>query len=178
MRDIVHRAMGDDSTSGEGLSRIIQNIQRLYLTSQAAGLRHLYRGLSASLPVELMPLFSASELEGLFCGEDCVDLDTLRQATVYDGDVKESDSHIQFFWASLEELSPEDRAHFVNFCSGRSRLPPSAADYPLPFKLVGPPTHSEKNPDNYLPIARTCFFTLSLPKYTSKEVRRDILLIL
>eukprot|EP01035_Chromulina_nebulosa_P026854 gene26854-35220_t len=39
----------------------------------------------------------------------------------------------------------------------------------MPFKLSSPPPHSEKDPDNYLPIARTCFFTLSLPKYSSVQ---------
>jgi hypothetical protein len=38
------------------------------------------------------------------------------------------------------------------------------------FKLTTPPVHSEKNPDDYLPIARTCFFSLSLPKYSSVKV--------
>jgi len=38
------------------------------------------------------------------------------------------------------------------------------------FKLVGPPPQSESNPDDYLPVAQTCFFSLSLPKYTRYEV--------
>ena len=55
-------------------------------------------------------------------------------------------------------------------CMYGSRLPASASEFPMPFKLSSPPPHSEKDPDNYLPIARTCFFTLSLPKYSSVQV--------
>lgn len=44
----------------------------------------------------------------------------------------------------------------------------------MPFKITSPPPHAEKDPDKYLPIARTCFFTLSLPKYSSTEVSNGI----
>jgi len=79
-------------------------------------------------------------------------------------------SHIQHFWEAVQCLSPEEKSLLVNFCSGRSRLPASAGDFPMNFKLTTPPVHSEKNPDDYLPIARTCFFSLSLPKYSSVKV--------
>ncbi len=39
------------------------------------------------------------------------------------------------------------------------------------FKLTGPPPRSRENPDNYLPIAQTCFFSLSVPEYSTEEVR-------
>ena len=65
----------------------------------------------------------------------------------------------------------DERAQLINFCSGRSRLPASASDFHMTFKLTAPPPRSEKDPDDYLPIARTCFFSLSLPKYSSVQVR-------
>ena len=79
-------------------------------------------------------------------------------------------SHIQYFWEALEAMSSEERSQFINFCSGRSRLPRAASDFPMSFKLIGPPSYADKDPDAYLPIARTCFFSLSLPKYTSLQV--------
>jgi hypothetical protein len=86
-------------------------------------------------------------------------------------------SHIQYFWQSLEALSSEEKADFINFCSGRSRLPTSASEFPMPFKLTAPPANSVKNPDDYLPIARTCFFSLSLPKYSSLEVNESAVFV-
>lgn len=67
-------------------------------------------------------------------------------------------------------MSSSELSQFINFCSGRARLPSSAADFPMNFKLTAPPPRSLEQPDNYLPIAQTCFFSLSLPKYSSKLV--------
>ena len=68
-------------------------------------------------------------------------------------------------------MSKEEQSQLINFCSGRSRLPAAAADFSLSFKLTAPPPRSKACPDNYLPIAQTCFFSLSLPEYTDIEVR-------
>jgi hypothetical protein len=70
----------------------------------------------------------------------------------------------QAFWEVLEEMDVEDRRSFVNFCSGRSRLPASAADFPMNFKLTAPQPRADERPDDYLPVAQTCFFSLSLPR--------------
>eukprot|EP00952_Eustigmatos_sp_NYUAD-ZCMA_P004421 19454-Eustigmatos_ZCMA.PRE.1 len=56
------------------------------------------------------------------------------------------------------------RRDFINFCSGRSRLPASAADFPTNFKLTAPQPRTNDKPDDYLPAAQTCFFSLSLPR--------------
>lgn len=81
-----------------------------------------------------------------------------------------SRSHIQYFWEAVHQLDKDERAQLINFCSGRSRLPAAASDFHMSFKLTAPPPRSEKEPDDYLPIARTCFFSLSLPKYSSVKV--------
>lgn len=80
-------------------------------------------------------------------------------------------SHIQYFWEAVQQLDKDERSQLINFCSGRSRLPAAASDFHMSFKLTAPPPRSEKEPDDYLPIARTCFFSLSLPKYTSAKVQ-------
>ena len=79
--------------------------------------------------------------------------------------------HIKFFWTALEEMSAEEQSQVINFCSGRSRLPASATDFPMSFKLTAPPPRSKARPDDYLPIAQTCFFSLSIPEYTNLEVQ-------
>lgn len=79
--------------------------------------------------------------------------------------------HIILFWQALEQMSQEERSKLINFCSGRSRLPASVDEFPMSFKLTAPPPRSKTNPDDYLPIAQTCFFSLSLPEYTNLEVK-------
>ena len=146
-----------------------QLYEHLALTAQAPALALFLRGLSVSVPVELFPVFTAAELEVLFCGSPDVDVQILRMATEYEG-VDPSDTHIGYFWTALEKFSQAERSQLINFCSGRSRLPASAAAFAMPFKLLAPNPRTASDPDAYLPIAQTCFFTLSLPKYTSLEV--------
>ncbi|CAN0508592.1 unnamed protein product, partial [Ectocarpus sp. 12 AP-2014] len=140
----------------------------LRLTSGSRCLESLYQGLAGVLPVELLGVFTAAEAEALFCGVPEVDVDLLQRATEYEG-VRPTDPHVGYFWQALRRMGREDRSSFVNFCSGRSRLPGSAAEFAMNFKLTAPHRDYD-DPDEYLPIAQTCFFSLALPKYSSVEV--------
>ena len=153
----------------QSVAVVLKVVRHLRLVSQEAALKLVTRGLCTTLPTELFALFTSRELETVLCGVEEVDVEVLRRAAVYES-VSPNDPHITFFWEALERMDSEERASFVNFCSGRSRLPSSASDFPMNFKLTAPPPHSESAPDNYLPIARTCFFTLSLPKYSSADL--------
>ncbi len=44
------------------------------------------------------------------------------------------------------------------------------------FKIQAPQGGARDSPDDFLPSAQTCFFSLSLPFYTSKQVLRKKLL--
>lgn len=148
--------------------RAVRAVEQLRLTSGSRCLEALYQGLAGVLPVELLAVFTAAEAEALFCGVPEVDVDLLQRATEYEG-VRPTDTHVGYFWQALRKMDSEDRAAFVNFCSGRSRLPGSAAEFAMNFKLTAPHRDYDE-PDNYLPIAQTCFFSLALPKYSSMEV--------
>lgn len=148
--------------------RAVRAVEQLRLTSGSRCLEVMYQGLAGVLPVELLAVFTPAEAEALFCGVPEVDVDLLQRATEYDA-VRPTDPHVVYFWQALRRMDREDRAAFVNFCSGRSRLPASASEFAMNFKLTAP--HREyDNPDEYLPIAQTCFFSLALPKYSSAEV--------
>ena len=157
--------------------RVCALVEHLHLVRQNDCVAQLFRGLDAVLPTEVFRIFSPGELEQVFCGAADLDLDVLRNVTVYDG-VAPFDRHVQFFWQALEQLSQDERSKFVNFCSGRSRLPSSASAYTMPFKLGKPPHQSEADPDAYLPKASTCFFTLNLPNYSSAQVSASLRLLL
>ena len=121
------------------------------------------------LPIEVFPIFTSEELEILFCGKPTIDLEALKKTTIYEG-VSPNAKHIQYFWDAMEILNHAERSQLINFCSGRTRLPSSISDYQMFFKLMEPPLLSGTNPDKFLPTAQTCFFSLSLPEYTSLEV--------
>jgi len=79
---------------------------------------------------------------------------------------------VSWLWQVLEELPMEDRARCLQFATGLSRLPAGGFDGLSPrFKvhiLAG------RNPTS-LPTAHTCFNTLELAPYESKEALRKAL---
>lgn len=134
-------------------------------------LRLFWKGLHAVLPVELFPLFSAEELEALLCGNRAVDVDLLQSCAEYEG-VTPDDKHVQYLWETLREITDEERTSFLRFVWARSRMPHSAQDLPMNFRIQA--DHGKG--DQHLPHAQTCFFSLSLPAYSSKEILKEKLL--
>merc|ERR1711924_486863 len=116
----------------------------------------------------MLALFTGGELEAQVCGTTEIDAGLLKQTCRYSG-LSPSDACVQHFWAALESFDTAQRADFLQFVWGHSRLP---------SKLVGddslyltPLQHA--HPLQALPVSHTCFFQLELPAYTSVEVRRD-----
>lgn len=155
----------------------VRMVAKLRLTESSQQLAALKDGLASVLPMELAPLFTARELEVLICGRREVDVDLLQQCTEYSEGADEAMPHIQAFWEVLREMTSEDRTSFLRFVWARSRMPNSAKDFPMNFKVqTAHDAGSQGNPDAYLPHAQTCFFALRLPTYSSKEVLRAKLL--
>ncbi|KAE9232057.1 hypothetical protein PF005_g2867 [Phytophthora fragariae] len=155
----------------------VQLVEKTRLTESSQQLASLKDGLASVLPMELAPLFTPRELEVLICGRREVDVDLLRQCTEYSEGADEAMPHVQHFWEVLREMTSEERTSFLRFVWARSRMPNSAKDFPMNFKLqAAHDPGAMGQPDLYLPHAQTCFFALRLPAYTSKEVLRTKLL--
>uniref|UniRef100_A0A7S2RG93 HECT E3 ubiquitin ligase n=1 Tax=Mucochytrium quahogii TaxID=96639 RepID=A0A7S2RG93_9STRA len=134
-------------------------------------------GLTSVIPSTILPLFTWEELERCVCGIPEMDVGLLKQCTEYDDDISPNDSHIQSFWRVLESFSNVHRQRFLRFVWARSRLPATAKEFPQKFKVQAPVGEGPReNPDEWLPKAHTCFFALSLPRYTSDEVMKEKLL--
>lgn len=166
---------------GEDISLTLGNwreyiglVERLRLRESSVLYKAYRNGLSSVLPVELFSLFTPAELDRLFSGNNVVDVNLLRQCTEYEGILPDSEL-AKNFWLVLEEMSDDDRTLFLRFVWARSRMPASAQDLQMNFKLQAD-NSSGKNPDDYLPHAQTCFFSLSLPNYSSKNILRAKLL--
>lgn len=157
------------------IPHIIRMIKTMKCNEQYNCLLYFYHGLSYSLPVEIFPIFTPIELEELICGKVHVDVHVLKQTTIYDK-VSPTDPHIQIFWNVVESMSNEELSSLVNFYSGCSRLPSNLHDANCKLTLVSPPLQSRNNPNNHLPTAQTCFFSLALPEYTNEEACRTKLL--
>uniref|UniRef100_A0A672ZRY5 HECT-type E3 ubiquitin transferase n=1 Tax=Sphaeramia orbicularis TaxID=375764 RepID=A0A672ZRY5_9TELE len=131
------------------------------MDSQVAAVRE---GMSTIIPVPLLSLLTAQQLEQLVCGLPEVSVDMLKKLVRY-RDITESQQLISWFWQSLEEFTNEERVLFLRFVSGRSRLPSNPADITQKFQII-----KVDRPINGLPTAQTCFFLLRLPPYTSQAI--------
>jgi hypothetical protein len=71
---------------------------------------------------------------------------------------------VSWFWDVMEEVSAVDRARVLHFATGCSKLPPTG------FRTVGFKIDIMDGVDaTHLPTAHTCFNTIGLPLYSSKE---------
>ena len=123
-----------------------------------------------------MPVFTGAELRDVMCGSPEIDVDLLRRVVEYEG-YDENDSVIQNFWEILEEMTREERRLFLQFVWARTRLPMKESDFEAPFKILrDAKSDDESEVEEALPSASTCFFSLTLPEYKSKEVLKHKLL--
>jgi hypothetical protein len=139
----------------------------------------LLAGFGELIPPSLIAVFTESELELLIAGLPTIDIDDLRANTEYVG-YRPTEEVIAWFWAALESFDQQDRARFLMFVTGTSKVPLGG------FKALrgqrGPQKFSiEKTytatPDA-LPVSHTCFNQLMLPPgYPDAATLREKLLI-
>jgi hypothetical protein len=128
------------------------------------------------VPLEAISLFDPMELELLISGLPDIDLDDLRVHTDYHG-YKASDPTIELLWSVVGDFSKEEKALFVQFFSGTSKVPLdgfSALQGTEGIQRFS--VHKAFDP-LLLPTSHTCFNQLDLPQYPSKEIMREKLLL-
>nr|XP_010929754.2 LOW QUALITY PROTEIN: E3 ubiquitin-protein ligase UPL2-like [Elaeis guineensis] len=134
-------------------------------------------GFNELIPQDLISIFNDKELELLISGLPDIDLDDLRANTEYSG-YSNASPVSQWFWEVLQGFSKEDKARFLQFVTGTSKVPLegfsalqgiSGSQKFQIHKAYGSPHH--------LPSAHTCFNQLDLPEYTSKEQLQERLLL-
>ena len=117
------------------------------------------------VPLLSLMLFSSLQWEELVCGSPEFDMDLWHSHTEVSG---VSAATVALFWKVIEGLSHQDKAGFVRFAWGRSRLPP-AKDFTVKMRLTSGGRAA-------LPVSHTCFFSVELPEYkTEEEMRHGIL---
>jgi hypothetical protein len=136
----------------------------------------LRSGLASIVPLHLSCFLSWFELQRLFCGLPDFTVAQLQSVTKYEGGMNESVPHIRWFWQVLGEMTPAQRAQFMRFVFARDRLPARPGDLGIKFKLQDPLANTAAKPDAHFPSTHTCFFSLSLPKYSSLAVLKEKLL--
>eukprot|EP00291_Cryptomonas_curvata_P018807 CAMPEP_0172167066 /NCGR_PEP_ID=MMETSP1050-20130122/9358_1 /TAXON_ID=233186 /ORGANISM="Cryptomonas curvata, Strain CCAP979/52" /LENGTH=1252 /DNA_ID=CAMNT_0012837801 /DNA_START=118 /DNA_END=3876 /DNA_ORIENTATION=+ len=139
------------------------------------------RGLREVVPVGLLSLFSAPELQCLLGGGSSVDdltLEDWKYHCEYDLETREnglekSNIRVLWFWEALETMSPADRADVWRYATGK-RQPPKQSEggcgLLVPkFSLVALES-SDKINDRAMVKAATCYHQLQLPCYSSAQI--------
>lgn len=127
-------------------------------------------GMSKVIPVPLLSLFSAAELQAMVCGSPDIPLCLLKTVATYKG-VESTSPLVQWFWEVMEEFTNQERSLFLRFVWGRTRLPRTIADF-RGRDFVLQVLDKYNPPDHFLPESYTCFFLLKMPRYSCKVRHR------
>jgi hypothetical protein len=158
------------------IDRYCDELEQYWLGELALVSEAVRAGLETQLPAALLSLLRWNELEEHVCGSPVVDVDLLESVCTYERDCSVGDPHVVWFWQLMRnEFTQEDLRAFLRFAWGRTRLPLNKAGFSQPFKIQGFPRHAG-GVDNYLPVSHTCFFSVELPRYSTKEILRQKLL--
>ena len=115
-------------------------------------------------------MLTAKELERLVCGVKTVDIELLRAHTKLSQDLTEKTDKVIWLWEILSELSDEDKIKFIKFCWAQERLPSTHEEFQKLQVVFTIKSYIDKNRKDIFPRADTCFFSLELPEYSSKEI--------
>lgn len=130
-------------------------------------------GFHELVPKTMIGIFDSKELELLVSGLPEIDIEDLKSNTEYHNYTKDSNV-IVWLWEVLYEFSHEERAEFMQFVTGSSKVPLEG------FKALPGMNGVQKfqihksftGPDR-LPTAHTCMNQIDLPEYPTKEILRD-----
>lgn len=96
----------------------------------------------------------------------------LEQHTAYIGDENwgPNCAAVQYFWSVLHEMELEDKQRFLRFVTGSSKAPLGGlGNLGLKIQRMGPDS-------DQLPTSHTCFNTILIPEYSSRQKTKERLL--
>ena len=129
------------------------------------------------IPKHLISIFSDNELELLISGLPTIDIEDLKANTEYHK-FSVTSLQIQWFWRALRSFSQAERANFLQFVTGTSKVPLQGFSSLEGMNGVQKfQIHRDDRSTDRLPSAHTCFNQLDLPVYeTYDKLRRNLLL--
>ncbi|KAK4872231.1 hypothetical protein RN001_016355 [Aquatica leii] len=128
------------------------------------------------IPKRLISIFNEQELELLISGLPNVDIDDLKANTEYHK-YQSNSLQIQWFWRALRSFDQADRAKFLQFVTGTSKVPLQGFAHLEGMNGVQKfQIHRDDRSTDRLPSAHTCFNQLDLPVYETSEKLRTYLL--
>ena len=148
------------------------------LTEMDKQIAYIKKGLYKLIPPSLLKLLTHKEMERFVSGslDKDIDIELLKSFTKYSMELSPESSRIKWLWELLEEFTPADRRKFIKFCWAQERLPSTKDEYErLQVVFTIKPCMDKKKKDIF-PKADTCFFSLELPEYSSKDIMKSKIL--
>jgi E3 ubiquitin-protein ligase HUWE1 len=125
---------------------------------------------------DLITIFTPRELELLISGLPDIDVHDLKKNTDYVS-WKATDKQIKWFWNVLFSLSRNQKAAFLQFVTGSSKVPLAGfGELPGMRGVQKFSLHKASGSSGALMSAHTCFNSLDLPIYNSEEELKEKLL--
>eukprot|EP00210_Caulerpa_lentillifera_P008643 g8243.t1 len=121
------------------------------------------KGLRTICGGPAIQLFNAQELERLVCGNPNLNFEALESNARYDGGFNKNSKTVRWLWEIVTEFSLANKKLFLKFFTGSDRAPIGGLGN---LKCVIQQNGSD---NRNLPTAHTCFNTLLLPNYSTKE---------
>ena len=125
---------------------------------------------------ELISVFNPRELELIISGMPDIDILDLKKNTDYHG-WKPADKEITWFWNILFSLSKSDKAAFLQFVTGSSKVPLNGFSELQGMRGIQKfSIHKASGSEGALMSAHTCFNSLDLPTYKNEDEMREKLM--
>ena len=127
--------------------------------------------LNEALMVKLRACCTVAEIQLLLCGAPAINVDDWEASAEYRGGYSEGSDQVEWFWAQVRGMTPEEQDQLLFFCTGSSRAPATGFANLMGFHGAQHRFTIECDDRGVerAPAAATCFNTLKLPPYPSAE---------
>ena len=134
----------------------------------------LLKGFYSIIPQKLISIFNHRELELVISGLPTIDIKDWKRNTLYEN-YNEQTPIIKYFWEIIESYDNDERAEFLQFVTGSSKVPLEGFCALQGIGGVNKFLISKVFDKNYdrLPTAHTCTNQLDLPEYPNKEILKQ-----
>ena len=134
----------------------------------------LLKGFYQIIPQKLISIFNYRELELVISGLPTIDIQDWKKNTLYEN-YNENTPIIKYFWEIIESYDNNERAEFLQFVTGSSKVPLEGFKGLQGIGGVNKFLISKVFDKNFdrLPTAHTCTNQLDLPEYPNKEILKQ-----
>ncbi|XP_044285375.1 probable E3 ubiquitin-protein ligase HERC4 isoform X2 [Varanus komodoensis] len=129
------------------------------------------RGFEKGCPIKHWKLFLPAELQVVLLGHTEYNWQQLEKNVKYK-DYEESDETIKNFWAVFHDLPEKKKKEFLAFLTGTDCIPAKGMAR-FTFTIMD---SRQEDPDLSYPNASTCYKILQLPRYTTRDILKKMLL--